>query len=151
MNKKALSPIIATVLLISLVLVLAVIIFLWARSSIPEQLEKEGSTVEDKCKEVSFIAEYDPPTKVTILNQGNVPLYEVKIGVKKGSSLDYFEGPFIATPSIKGGETREFNIENAPGAGTKLLIVPVLLGKDTSGKTKTFVCDSDFGQILDVA
>lgn len=41
-NKRGLSPIIATVLLIFLVLILASIVFLWARGFFSEQLEKGG-------------------------------------------------------------------------------------------------------------
>ena len=56
MDRRGLSPIIATVLLISLVLVLASIIFLWARAFLPEQIQKFESPIEDACKNVVFDA-----------------------------------------------------------------------------------------------
>ena len=45
-GKRGLSPVIASVLLIALVLVLASIIFMWARGFISEQIEKFGNPVE---------------------------------------------------------------------------------------------------------
>ena len=44
-KKRGLSPVIASVLLILLVLVLASIIFLWARGFIGEQIEKFGEPI----------------------------------------------------------------------------------------------------------
>jgi len=59
MGKKGVSPIIATVLLISIALVLALIIFLWARSFTSEQLQKFDEPVENACENVHFEAEAD--------------------------------------------------------------------------------------------
>lgn len=151
MNKKALSPVVATVLLISLVLILASIIFLWARAFLPEQLDKNGP-IEDKCAEVNFIAEFDSASRtVVILNRGNVPLHGVQIGIKKGFSLEYLEGDFTAKPSIRGGETKDFDISLASlESEDQIVIVPLLLGKSSGGELKAFVCDANFGQTIDV-
>ena len=151
MNKRALSPVVATVLLVSLVLILALIIFIWARAFIPEQLDKDGP-IQDKCAEASFIAEYHSDSQnVLVLNQGNIPLHGVQIGIKKGFSLEYLEGDFTAKPSIRGGETKEFDISSsAPESGNQIVIVPILLGKAASGELKAFVCDTDYGQTIDV-
>ncbi|MBU0761307.1 MAG: hypothetical protein KJ858_06510, partial [Nanoarchaeota archaeon] len=56
-KRRALSPVIATVLLIAIALVLAVIIFLWARSFIGEGLEKDGRAIDKACENVVFNAD----------------------------------------------------------------------------------------------
>lgn len=153
MNKNALSPVVATVLLISLVLVLALIIFLWARASIPEQLEKLGEPVENSCEDVVLVAEFDSFSNIlTILNNGNIPVHSFQIGVRKGFSLNYYEGDFTALPSLRGGETINFDLSiNAPSSGDKIVVVPVLLGKSSkSGELKAFVCDENYGQVVEI-
>ena len=90
-EKRGLSPVIATVLLVVLALVLAAIIFLWARGFVTEQLEKQGKPTDQVCKDVSF--EIDSTSvgggvEVQIVNRGNVPIYnfDVKfVGVKDSS------------------------------------------------------------------
>ena len=57
-NKRGLSPVIATVLLISIALVLAVIIFLWAKSFVGEAVSKEKyGRIELACADIIFRAE----------------------------------------------------------------------------------------------
>ena len=77
-GKKGLSPVIATVLLVSIALVLAVIIFLWARSFVAEQIEKGGRVVEMACEDVKFLAEAYSG-QLMIENVGSVPLFGVEI------------------------------------------------------------------------
>jgi hypothetical protein len=117
---------------------------------LPEQLVKEGSPIENKCGEVVFVAEYDSTSnEVVVLNQGNIPLHGVKIGIKKGFSLEFIEGDFTAT--IRGGETAPFEISsNPPESGNQIVVVPVLLGKTTNDELKSFVCDTSYGQTIDV-
>ena len=149
MNKRALSPVIATVLLIALVLILALIIFLWARAFIPEQLEKGGSPVQDACNDVAFTADYASPS-VTIRNDGNVPLYGVEMAIKSGFSQQIISGDFIAPSSIRAGETRTFDLgENAPSSG-QLVIIPLILGRATNGELKAFVCGDEFAETIEV-
>src|SRR3989344_4874243 len=82
-KKRGLSPIIATMILISLALVLAVIIFFWARSFIGESVEKQGQKIDLLCNEVSFRAEaYGSPIILYVENLGNVPLNGVEVKKK---------------------------------------------------------------------
>ena len=79
-NKRALSPVIATVLLVMLVLVLAAIIFLWAKGFVGEQLQKRGQPIENICKEVSFNAQFvSSGDFIEITNLGNIPIYQFDI------------------------------------------------------------------------
>ena len=153
MNKRALSPVIATALLIALVLALALIIYLWASSFLPEQLQKSGTPIQDQCPEVNLIIEYSiAESRLSILNNGNVPVYGVKVGIRKGFSLEYINQDFTAQPSIGASQVAHFDIEpgNAPSVGDQLVVVPILLGKNTKEQLKSFTCDVNYGWVLDV-
>ena len=138
MSKKGLSPIIATVLLISLVLVLAVIIFLWARAFIPEKVQKFDSPIENACNSVVFEAAYGSATGLTVQNNGNIALYGVQIGIKRGiGSLEYVD---VAQPSvIVAGGQKSFQVSGVT-SGNEIVVVPVLLGKLNSGELRAFAC-----------
>ncbi|MEK6844284.1 MAG: archaellin/type IV pilin N-terminal domain-containing protein [Nanoarchaeota archaeon] len=151
-NKKGLSPIIATVLLISLALVLALIIFIWARSVIKEKVTKFGETIESACKDVSFNAELERSGKVNINNLGNVPLYGVEVrkrgvGIIKNVGAGYFGNGLEGLP--KGaGKTTNIDLGN-PSIGEEFIIVPILLG-ETDLYKKPYTCSDDFGKIAEV-
>jgi flagellin-like protein len=59
MKKKGVSPVIATVLLVSIVIILGVIIFLWARGFVEESAQKGGRAVDMSCDDVNFEAGYN--------------------------------------------------------------------------------------------
>ena len=147
MDKKGLSPVIATVLLISLVLVLATIIFLWARAFIPEKVQKFDSPIEDSCKNVVFEASYGSEA-VTVQNNGNVPIYSIQVGVKKGiGSLSYIEvnqAPII----VAGGSGRFELISSSDVDGSELIILPVLLGKTSNGELRAFACSDESAKTI---
>jgi flagellin-like protein len=153
MTKKALSPVVASVLLVALVLVLAMIIYLWASAFLPEKLQKDlgggAAPIEDACKEVQFSAQYESGN-VYVLNEGNVPLHGAEIGVKKGfGSLEFTDftgGQYIT----KTGETNQFDLSSlAIDTGNEIVIVPVLLGESTkTSEKKAFICDQQYGKSI---
>jgi flagellin-like protein len=145
MNKKAISPVIATVLLISLVVVLASIIFLWARAFIPETIQKFGSPIADSCASVVFEASYSNGV-VTIQNNGNVPIYSIQVGIKKGFSVEYSE---VTPATIVTGGTGDYDVSGASiETDDELIIVPVLLGKTSNGELKGYACSDENAKII---
>jgi flagellin-like protein len=81
-NKRGLSPVVASALLILLVLVLASIIFLWARGFIGDQVEKFGEPIEDSCRGVSFeVARIN--NGLEVLNKGDVDIRYLEIRMSK--------------------------------------------------------------------
>jgi flagellin-like protein len=138
-TKKALSPVIATVLLLALVFVLAVLVFIYFRGFLSEQVEKFGQPIERVCDNVLFdvrLNEQDTSYSLEIVNRGNAPIYyfdlkEVAGGdsdtIKLDVSLDGGEG-IIENP-VFGDETEE------------IILYPVILGKVKGERTKKpFVC-----------
>lgn len=138
MNKKAISPVISTVLLIAIVIILAIIIFLWASSFVKEKIEKFDKPIENLCKEVKFQASLDV-NELTLVNKGNVPIY--KIDVKEqmaGKSKIQNYAPDIG----KGGSTTlSISIDSDTES---IIVIPVLLGK-SGNQIKEFTCPENYG------
>ncbi|MGC9309180.1 MAG: archaellin/type IV pilin N-terminal domain-containing protein [Candidatus Nanoarchaeia archaeon] len=139
-KRKALSPVIASVLLIALVLVLASIVFLWARGFISEQIEKFGQPVEEVCKNVEFEVDlYRQPNvglTIEVANRGNVPIKSLDIKEIEGgtSKVHKFRFP------IDVGESKAENITINRNTET-VKIYPAILGsiKDKQSN-KIYTC-----------
>jgi len=137
LNKKGISPVIATVLLIVLVLVIALIIFLWFRGMTQEEITKFDKNIELVCEDVVFRASYSD-SKLYITNDGNVPIHSIKLklsslgGEYELQDLADFE-PLVAG---KGGEYDK-DLEGY----SEVELLPVLLGNSDSGQ-KEFVCEN---------
>jgi flagellin-like protein len=144
MRKRGLSPIIASVLLILLVLVLATIIFLWARGFISEQIEKFGNPVEQQCENIDFSVELiggPAAYSLEVANHGNVPI--IYLDVKKtaggNSEVQSFKSfRLYPNEAYKRGIDIEMEDGSIPEEAT---IYPVLLGSVRGGKaSKAFAC-----------
>ena len=143
-NKKGLSPVISSVLLILLVLVLAVLIFLWARGFITEQIEKFGKPIEQICESVDFevyrIEGNKNQDTLENLNRGNVNINSLEIKMFKDgdSEIKKFDVIINSMSSIIKVFSLEMEGEISPD---KIEIFPVLIGNVKGEKlTKPFVC-----------
>lgn len=126
-SKKGVSPVVATVLLVILALVLAVIIFLWARGFVSEQVEKQGKPTEQVCKEVSFevdSVQNGEMLELQIVNSGNVPIYnfDIKFVGEKSTSIKSFSFGVDV-----GGSTDRQEIP-LTGKPLKVILYPMILG-----------------------
>ncbi len=144
-SKRGLSPIIATVLLIALVMVLASIVFLWARGFVTEQIEKFGQPVGNACSLVNFEAEiitsefnYDV---IEVVNKGNIDIYHLDIKMldfQGNSEVSKFKFSVDVGDSISG----EVPLKMSDGTRPKeITIYPALVG-NVAGKStnKVFTC-----------
>ena len=142
LEKKGLSPVVATVLLIFLVLVLAAIIFLWARGFFSEQLEKNGDSIENQCRNVEFKAEKGIVASGNLLvielsNTGDINMYGVSIKEVKGGDEEAY--PYYV--NLGAGETTsvEFRLESTDS--DKVEVYPVLLGNVVDASdNKEYTC-----------
>ena len=152
-SRKGVSPVIATVLLVAFVIVIALIIFLWFKSTFNPSLEKFGKNIELVCEDVKFSASYSG-SSIQIVNTGDVPLQGIRMkivkegesntvdlaigdgwpsgGLKQGGSFSSSEGSAVV------GMIKEVGVK-------KILFVPILLGNLDSGAEQTYVCDERFG------
>ena len=92
-GRRGLSQVIASVLMILLVLVLAAIIFLWARGFIGEQVEKFGKPVDEYCEAVDFsvfVVENGGYHILEIVNRGNVGISAFEVKMYSGGNSEIF-------------------------------------------------------------
>lgn len=146
LKKRGMSPVIATILLVALGLILAVIIFLWARTFIGESVQKEGRNIEQSCEEVSFEAEiFLLDRKLTIENIGTVPIYGAELR-KKQVIGEIKKVGIIREGIITAGKTGTIPLEQdiELESGDAVIVVPVLLG-ETENYKKAFICDKLYG------
>jgi flagellin-like protein len=145
MEKRGLSPVIATILLVAISLVLAVIIFLWAISFIGESVEKQGQKIELLCDDVNFDVEaIKSDGKIYIVNRGTVSLYGVEIREKSSiGSIEQVE-TFSGTASVLNGETRDIKLPSVLNIGDDIVVLPILLGETEEFK-RPFTCDRSYG------
>ncbi|MGK0208843.1 MAG: hypothetical protein ACI83O_000102 [Patescibacteria group bacterium] len=145
-QKKALSPIIATMLLIFLVLILASIVFLWARGFFTEQLEKSGTPVEQQCANVLLKVQLlskiaiSGKIELDLSNSGSVPLYGISIKEigTNGNEVAKFHAVNIAE---RNGARSEFTLNSPLDSLEKIIVYPVLLAGVVGGTdNKEFTC-----------
>jgi len=156
-NKKAVSPVIATVLLIVMVIIIGLIIFLWFRSFIPEQKEKFGRNIELVCADVAFQSGYDSSTGIlTISNTGTVPIYSINLKITKNrghttTSITELDGNWPSLGLRQGILYNSIDFSTNPDFDSpdKILIIPILAGT-SEGEDPTYACNEEYGQELNL-
>jgi FlaG/FlaF family flagellin (archaellin) len=150
-NKEGLSPVIATVLLITMVVVIGLIVFLWFRSMTKEVVTKFGDeNVELACDKIQFSASYDAET-LSVSNTGNVAIFsfKVKTASEAGYSTRDIEDISADWPSLGLNPGNAYSA-NIGSISDQLTLIPVLIGKSEKSGRKTFVCSEKTGYELTV-
>ena len=130
-NKRAISPIISTVLLVMLVIVLAAIILLWSKGFIKEKVLKFDKPIETVCSDVSIRTFINEDNSFGFTNIGNVPIYAIDLKTSEGwsSTIDKIEKIVEAgTSTVIEGHT--YNPDE------EIKIIPILIGKTDSGNIR---------------
>lgn len=145
-NEKAVSPVIASVLLIGIVVVMSVIIFLWFRGFTQESVTKFDKNIALVCEEVDFQASYSGG-KISVSNVGNVPLYDLKIKISKGGNFETRDLSSISSSwpdsgLIQGRAFSSSDVSGDLGSPSSLAFTPVLIGSEQ----KTHVCEERYGK-----
>lgn len=154
LKKKGVSPVIATVLLVAIVVVIGLIIFFWFRSFTKDAITKfDNQNVEILCQDISFQANYQNGI-LTISNNGNIPIYDFNLKVEKNfggystfsirEDVDDFESEY----GLIAGKTIIFQsseIGTILSDSEKIEIIPILLGAYKK-QQKTYVCGDEFGK-----
>ncbi len=150
MNKKGLSPVIATILLISIALLLAAIIFVWAKSFVSEKAQKSGEAVELSCDDIEFEVEatlQGSNLHVNLVNKANIPLYGIEVRKEGLGSIKKVGILTGGSGTINVGETKAIDVQLDSGeliVGDKIIIVPIILGESGEYK-KAYTCDESYG------
>ncbi len=156
-SKKAVSPIISTVLLVMIVIIVAIIILMWSRGFIKEAIEKEvgGETkrVEQFCSELSMVAILNNEGSFGFTNNGNVPIYSLNLkltgGIVGAGSSDTVnirpEKGGLVNPGFSTLIKDEFGNYYDYYDYDEVKIIPVLLGKTKTGAIKEKGCEEIYG------
>jgi flagellin-like protein len=152
-DAKGLSPIIATVILIVIVIAIALIVFFWVRGMTEEAITKFSNdrgaeNIKLACQKVSFEATYTESTGLYISNPGNVPIFgmDVKVEGNGWHNTTDLRDPQYLWPTVglnQGGVFVYEDFADVIGTGAEeITLVPILLGESESGR-KTYVCDEN--------
>ena len=139
-GRRGLSPVIASVLMILLVMVLASIVFLWARGFIDEQVEKFGKPIERSCDAVDFDISRRG-NELEIVNKGNINIkrFDIMMELEGNSELTRFSFDVPAGGSAGGHVTLKMSDDDREPE--KIIAYPVLVGKIKDAKTNNaFTC-----------
>ncbi len=154
-KKRGLSPVIASVLLIAIALVLATIIFLWAKTWIGEKIQKDlgggPEAIESFCKDVQFVVDVDKNGNVNANNLGNIPIYGVEIKRKVAGSIENL-GTGVFNNGLDKGAKGSVSITfsgRGVNVGDELIVSPILLG-ETNEYKKPHVCADEFSESVKV-
>lgn len=147
MKKKGVSPIIATLLLVGLVIAAGVVTYLWFKSLSKEAVTKFGDkNIELVCGEVDFEASYSSGV-LYVSNMGNVPLYSMKIKKYEGGGYETDDVREVPGSNWPGSGLAQGQISTQPAdySGlSKVIVVPVLAGNSKKG-SKIVKCSDENG------
>lgn len=155
-NRKGVSPVIATVLLIGLVITLGVVVFLWFRSFTQEAVTKfSGENIELVCGDVQFEAGYTSGGDLAISNIGNVPIYSFSVQINsEGGAYTTKEMVDLVSnwPTVGLRQNGVFsgNIAEQIAGANQLILIPILRGTISSGDEKSYTCGERYGQVISV-
>jgi len=133
MAKKGISPIVATLLLVALVVTLSSVIFITARQFIGEVVTKNGMPAEQACEGISLSAIYSGG-ELQLTNNGDIPVHKFTAGVTSLSTGDFEAMPY--EEAILAGGSASVSIFDA----SAIEITPWVLGENDEGQSAVFEC-----------
>ncbi len=150
MNKKAVSVVIATFLLVLMVLVMASLIFMFMNQITGKIIMLEGKNIQAVCSDVVFEASYADKI-VYISNDGNVLIYRMEMIVYDDAghyTKDLIDEQESGWPenglNIGGAVSQKINIGDDV---KKIVLIPILQG-EADGKKETYNCGKSYGYEL---
>jgi len=140
-NKKAVSPVVASLLLVVIVIVLAMIIFIWAKSFIKEVIQKRGTSASQVCQEIKLQATYSPSTgEVSISNIGNYPIYAIQLRLKLGGETSIISSD-KSFPLGVGDIISDNKLISSSDAEVE--VIPIIQGTTSRGKKTKYTCQDN--------
>ncbi|MBR9704734.1 hypothetical protein GOV12_04935 [Candidatus Pacearchaeota archaeon] len=143
--KRAISPVIATILLIMLVVIIATIIVLWFRVFMKESLVKniDGDIrrVEDWCRLVQLKPILnDVDGSYGVINEGNIPIHGFQIKIASSGSSDMIP---VEQPLDSGFSLMFDGMTTVSQDSVR--VIPILLAQRKSGAIEPFNCPEKDG------
>ncbi len=158
MEKKGISPVIATVILIAIVVVIGIIIFLWAKAFISESAVKNGRSVEVSCGEVEYETQIvknvcgsgNQDDALDINNIGNIPIYGMKVlEIDKSTGsvnvIDPLANDPFPTGTLTIGKSGTLCLGEDVVDQDSYRVVPKLLAENDEGVRVPYTCPDKDG------
>ena len=153
MKKKGISPVIATVLLVAMVVVIGLIIFLWAKGFQEEAVTKfSGENIEITCGRVSFEADYSRSSgTLSLSNLGNVPIFGINAKIYEDGSHETKDlGEISNWPELGlQGATFSEDLGSYFDDKDRVVLIPILIGTSDRG-SQIHICGDEFGKEIQV-
>jgi len=153
-KKRGISPVVATTLLIAIVVIIALIIFLWFRNVIGDYGEKFGKNIELVCEEVVLGASYSGGW-IYVTNDGNVPVFKLNLKIESSGGYETTELGEIVNPStpwpeagLKQGGVYSGDISSYISNPDEIILMPVLIGISDKGDKKSYACGEQYGYVI---
>lgn len=145
-RRKGLSPVIATVLLIGIVVVIALIIFTWFRGFTQEAVIKFDQNAQLVCDEIQFQASLSESI-LSVSNFGNVPIYGLMLKLSSASGFETrdikeLSGDWPDEGLIQGG-VFSGEVASKVSDADDVTIIPILRGSSQRGGEASFVCNEN--------
>jgi len=150
-KKRGVSPVIATVLLVGMVMVTGLIIFVWfkgmTQAAITKDLGTGGKNIELVCDDVKLDASYSSET-LFISNNAGTPIFGIELKIFEDRSYKTINLKDISNSNwpetgLKQADTFSGNIGDEIGSSTtEIILVPILIGSSKDGE-KIHTCDAD--------
>ena len=154
-NRKGVSPVIATVLLIGLVITLGAVVFVWFQNFTHEAVTKfEGENIELVCADVQFTANINNGN-LAISNTGNVPVYSFNVKIDKGAG-SYTTKEITEAVSnwpkigLRSSGVFSGDISSYISGATKVTLIPILRGTVSNGDERSFTCAEQYGKTISI-
>jgi len=130
-TKRGISPVVATVLLIVVVIALFLLIFLWLKGFQKEAILKNGTPIETQCTAIRFDATYTLPS-LQVSNTASTTINKIQVLVDGSSKTN--------TGTISPATSTTADLSQWCKTGKKIKLIPYLLGQTKSGAQKEYAC-----------
>jgi len=151
MNKRGITPLIATVLLIGLTVIIALIVYVFVTNLAEEQIEETGNEADISLlctREVNLETEFcgvDQSLTITLKNRGEINLSDLNIFIDSSTTTESFpsEGELISYVKKSFTIPLEMDISDI----TRITIVPVITSGGNVGSCPEEVIEVDGSNI----
>ena len=124
-EKRGISPLLATVIMISLVILIVAVVTLWGKKFVEDVKQKEGtiSTLTLECNDVNIDVTSTANGQVTVENSGT-NLDGVTVVVRGDGQSE----SVLYNQEIESGSSRSFPYSGIPGVSEveKIIVIPAL-------------------------